>query len=292
MNIDALKIFVTVAKYKNFSRAAEHLNFSQPTISLHIRNLEEEFNEQLLYRSPKYVELTKAGKVLYRNANKILTLYSNTKDEINHLSNIVSGSIKIGASYTIGEYLLPKYLAQFTSAHPDVDIEVMIKNTEEITELIRQARLDIGLIEGKIVNNDLVVKPFLEDEMVLVTSPSSPIASKDDILPTQLNNQTWIFREIGSGTRAYSDYLIKEWNLSIMRSYIFNSSQGIKEAVLNNLGIAVLSHIIVEKELERGELVAISINKAHFTRTLSFIHQTSHSFSMAERVFVNEILEK
>ncbi|RBW69014.1 LysR family transcriptional regulator [Bacillus taeanensis] len=292
MNIDALKVFIAVAELKNFSRAAEQLNFSQPSISLQIRNLEKEFQEQLVYRSPKHVELTKAGKILYRNARDIISLYNDTITSIDQLKNIVSGSLKIGASYTIGEYVLPKVLAQFAADYPEIDIEVKIENTDDVTEEVRHTQLDMGLIEGSISYDDIVVQPFMEDEMVLITAPSHPLAKKQIIDPKELHNQVWIMRETGSGTRAYSDLLIKEWNLPVSRSFIFSSSQGIKEAVINGLGIAILSHLIVAKELERGELVAVTIKKNRFVRQLSIIHPPKRSFSKAEEVFLEKLLKE
>jgi LysR family transcriptional regulator, transcriptional activator of the cysJI operon len=292
MNIDALKVFIAVAELKNFSRAAEQLNFSQPSISLQIRNLEKEFQEQLVYRSPKHVELTKSGKILYRNAKKMLSLYNDTIASIDQLKNIVSGTLKIGASYTIGEYVLPKLLAEFAVDYPEVDIEVKIENTDDVTEAVRHAQLDIGLIEGSIPYEDVAIQPFMEDELVLITDPSHPFAKKQIIDRKDLHDQVWIIREAGSGTRAYSDQLIKDWNLAVNRSFIFSSSQGIKEAVINGLGIALLSHLIVAKELERGELVAVTIKKNRFARQFSIIHSPKRSFSKVEEVFLEKLLKE
>ncbi len=109
MNVDILKIFVTVVEQKHFSRAAELLNLSQPGVSMHIRNLENEFDTTLIQRSPKHVQVTEAGNILYIHAKQMLSLYEDAKQEINELHNVVTGTLRIGASFTIGEYLLPKY---------------------------------------------------------------------------------------------------------------------------------------------------------------------------------------
>lgn len=109
MNVDILKIFVTVVEQKHFSRAAELLNLSQPGVSMHIRNLENEFGKTLIQRSPKHVQVTEAGNILYIHAKQMLSLYEEAKQEINELDNVVTGTLRIGASFTIGEYLLPKY---------------------------------------------------------------------------------------------------------------------------------------------------------------------------------------
>lgn len=131
MIVDTLKVFVTVVEQSNFSRAAEILNLSQPGVSLHIRNLENEFGVKLLHRSSKQVKTTEAGHILYARAKQILSQYEAASEEISLLRNEVTGSLKIGASFTIGEYILPVY-SQFVNQYPQVDVHVNIANTEEI----------------------------------------------------------------------------------------------------------------------------------------------------------------
>lgn len=291
MNIEALRVFITVADLKNFSRAAEQLNFSQPNVSLQIRNLEDTFNEKLINRTPKHVELTKAGQIVYEQARKIISIYDETSDAINELKNVVSGTLKIGASFTIGEYVMPKILAEFASIYPQIEIELNISNTDTINDGVKANKFDIGLIEGSVQYDDLESEPFLDDEMVLIVSPDNPLAKKQIIDPSELNNQTWILRESGSGTRAYSDELINRWELTSKRNYVFSSSQAVKEAVSAGLGIAVLSHLIVAKEIKNGELKVVTIKKNRFERQFSIIYNKGRSFSKAENVFLQKLHE-
>lgn len=166
--MDPLKVFVTVIEQKNFSKAGDILNLSQPGVSLHIKNLENELGTKLIYRSPKQVQITEPGKILYRHAKQMLDHYETAIREINEFNNVVSGTMKIGASFTIGEYYLPKVLAEFAAQYPLVDIQIIISNSNEVIQGIRSNKLDIGLIEGETDYKDIDVRPFMNDEMIVV----------------------------------------------------------------------------------------------------------------------------
>ncbi|MCR8635050.1 LysR family transcriptional regulator [Paenibacillus radicis (ex Xue et al. 2023)] len=290
MIVETLKVFVTVTEQSNFSRAAELLNLSQPGVSLHIRNLEQEMGAKLMHRSPKQVKLTEAGTLLYKNAKQILSLYENAKQEIHLLQNAVTGSLKIGASFTIGEYVMPRLLAEFTSLYPQVDIQVNIGNTEEIIQAVRINELDLGLVEGHVTQFDIEAIPYMKDEMILVAPPGHPLSSLRIAEPSMLQDQVWVLRESGSGTRAFSDAFIHDAGLSVRRSYIFNSSQGVKESVAAGLGIAILSRLVVRKELEAGEIIDVPIKETSFTRDFLMIHGKKMPITMAMKMFVQKLI--
>ncbi|NOU71734.1 LysR family transcriptional regulator [Paenibacillus sp. LMG 31458] len=292
MIVDTLRVFVTVAEQRNFSRAAELLNLSQPAVSLHIRNLENEFSAKLMHRSPKHVVLTEAGEILYRQAKQILSLYEQGKQDIHLLNQKVTGSIQIGASFTIGEYILPRPLAEFAGQFPDVDISVKIANTEEISLALIANKLDLGLVEGHVTQNDLQITSYMKDEMVLIAPNNHPLSSKKTVKPDMLHDYTWIFREHGSGTRSFSDQFIHTTGLRIKQSYVFTSSQGVKEAVSAGLGISILSRWIVRKELESGEISAIPLSPKLSERNFWIIQNKNHSSTMAINMFIRKLLER
>ncbi|MVP01675.1 LysR family transcriptional regulator [Paenibacillus lutrae] len=288
MIVDHLRVFAAVAEHRNFSRAAEALNISQPGVSQHIRSLEQEFDSKLINRSPKRVQLTEAGELLYTRARKILRLYDEARQEIDALKHVVTGSLRIGASFTIGEYILPRLLADYAKQYPQVDIHSTIANTVEVVHGVRHDQFHIGLIEGHTDASDLSVEPFMEDEMILVAPHDHPLAHKPFNLHA-LQDQTWVWRETGSGTRNFSDQLIAEWNLRVGRSFMFSSSQSIKEAVAAGLGIAFLSRWIVRRELEAGEIVDIGIGGSKLTRSFAIVRSASLEGSKAVEVFVQKV---
>jgi len=292
MIVDTLKVFVTVAEQRNFSRAAEMLNLSQPGVSQHIRNLENEFGVQLMHRSSKQVKMTEAGQILYKQATQMLSLYEAAKEEIHLLRNEVTGSLRIGASFTIGEYILPRLLSQFVNQYPQVDIQVTIANTEEIAQAVHSKELDIGLVEGHVEYSEILLHPpFMEDEMLLVSSTAHPLHSLRTVESQMLQDQVWIFRENGSGTRAYSDQFIQDTQLRVTRSFVFNSSQGVKEAVVVGLGIAMLSRWVIHKELESGELHHIQVKGKRFTRDFHILQEPKSLDTMAVKIFIQKIRE-
>jgi DNA-binding transcriptional LysR family regulator len=289
MITEALRVFVTVTEQSHFSRAAELLNISQPGVSQHIRNLENELGAKLLHRSPKHVRLTEAGEMMYKTAKQILSLYEGTIQDIHRLQDKVTGMIQIGASFTIGEYVLPKRLAEFAAQYPLVAMQVTIGNTEEIVQAVRASVLDIGLIEGEANAADLVITPFMKDEMILIAPSAHPLAAAHFVDADMLQNQVWVLRESGSGTRAYSDQFIQDAKIAQKRSYVFNSSQSVKEAVISGLGIAMLSRWVVRRELESGEMSELRLNKDRFERSFSIIRHKEGSATMASEVFVQRL---
>ncbi|OCT17261.1 LysR family transcriptional regulator [Paenibacillus pectinilyticus] len=291
MIVDALRVFVTVAEQKNFSRAGALLNLSQPAVSLQIRNLENEMNAKLMHRSPKLVVLTDAGEILYRQAKQILSLYEQGKQDIQLLHQKVTGSIQIGASFTIGEYILPRLLAEFAYQFPEVNMSLTIANTEEIAFGLKANKLDLGLVEGEISQNGIEMTAYMKDEMILIASPNHPLRTKKTVKSDMLHDCTWILREHGSGTRSYSDTFIHTTGLRIKQSYVFTSSQGVKEAVAAGLGISILSRWIVRKELEAGEVVAIPLSPKLTERDFWIIQNKDDSSSMAIQMFIQKLLE-
>ncbi|MFC0472577.1 LysR family transcriptional regulator [Halalkalibacter kiskunsagensis] len=290
MNIDHLKIFVTVVELRHFSKAAKLLNLSQPNVSLHIRNVENELETTLFIRSPKQVKVTAAGEKFYIKAKEILSLYEEAKQEIADQKHIVQGTIKIGASFTIGEYILPRVLAEYANEHPGVNVEVIVGNTEEVISKTRSNELDISLIEGEVIDHEIEAVPFMNDEIIIIAPTNHPLSQLRMVKPELLQDQVWILRESGSGTRAYSNQLIQNLNLHVRRSFVFSSSQGIKEAVSAGLGIAMISRLTVRKELELGELKEINVANRRFTRKLSIIKGRHDFVSRAHDLFIEKIM--
>lgn len=290
MITDPLKIFVTVVELKNFSRAAEELYLSQPSVSLQVRNLENGLGTKLINRSPKHLELTQAGEIFYGYAKNILLLYDKAKEEIDQLSNVVTGGLKVGASNTIGEYILPYVLTEFAAQFPNVGIETSISNTEEISQAIRANYLDLALVEGEVNPSDFVIHPLIEDEIILVVPNQHPLARLPIVTADHLQDQVWILRESGSGTRAFSDKLIKDRGINVKKSYIIGSGQAVKKAVIAGLGIALVSSWIVREELNSRELTAIRIKGKRLTRFFSLIKSKNHEQSKAMEVFTEQLL--
>jgi LysR family transcriptional regulator, transcriptional activator of the cysJI operon len=268
-----LQVYIAVVENKNFSRAAEKLHMTQPAISQYIRTFEENLGVRLLDRTNKYVRVTKAGEIVYYHAKEIVGLYTKLGSLLDDLTNQVKGPISVGASYTFGEYVLPHVIAKMKKQYPDIKPTVTIGNTEKIVELVRSHQLDIGIIEGQIKKEKkLEIQDFASDHMVIIASVNHPLACKNGrIITTELESDTWVLREDGSGTREAGENVFKQLQISPKNIITFGSTQAIKEAVEAGLGISILSQLVVQKDLEQGTLKILECKGLPYTRQFSFI---------------------
>nr|WP_142506184.1 LysR family transcriptional regulator [Melghirimyces algeriensis] len=271
-----LRVFVTVAKAKNFSRAAEQLHLTQPAVSQHIRSLEETFGTLLLERTNKSVRLTPAGEILLQEGEKILHQYERMERLIHDLTQGTGGPLSIGASYTFGEYVLPRIISAFGNQYPGVNPSVTIANTTEIAEGVRRRRLDIGIVEGEVHHQELTIRHVADDELMVVLPAEHPLSGQQITPLTNLANENWILREPGSGTRAVADSLFQNNHFTPLKVMEFGSIQTIKESVEAGMGITLLSPWAIRKEQFWGTLFPIRIKDCPLHRRFTALtHATS-----------------
>lgn len=263
-----LLVFVTVADKKNFSRAAEALSLTQPAISQQIHSLEEYYGSKLFERTSKRVELTRSGETLLPYAKRILELSAAAKGAVDDLSGRVTGRMTIGATLTIGEYILPQLLAEYTKLYPEVEVEMMIANTEEIGEMALDHRLDAALVEGRFTHKTLTLTPFLEDEMLLIAPGDHPLAAQESITVADLARESFVLREAGSGTRVVAEEVLRSLGVHPAKMYAFGSTQAIKEAVEAGMGLTILSKWCIRKEESFGTLKRLLVPGFTFSRPL------------------------
>jgi LysR family transcriptional regulator, transcriptional activator of the cysJI operon len=292
LNYDELKTFVTLAEVKNFTKTAEMLLMSQPSVSLHIKNLEAEFQTKLFLRSPKFLQITPTGELLYERAKKMLTIYEQTKQDILEHHHIIKGELKIGASFTIGEYILPPLLYDLQQHYPELKLEVMIGNTEEIVKAVRLYQVDVGLIEGQTNDKEICVHSFMKDELFIVSSPHHELAKKEEVTMADLQNQSWVSREAGSGTGGYLNHVIRSNGLKVKSLLTISSNQGIKEMLINGMGLSLLSYSVIERDVQHGNLSIIKVKNQSFTRTLSYIYAPMMTDKRNVKTFINALLNK
>jgi DNA-binding transcriptional LysR family regulator len=281
-----LAAFVEVVEQKGFSRAASTLHMTQPAVSQQIRALERDLGARLLERSNRYLHLTAAGEIVYEHARQILELEERMRRYVSDLTQAASGSLAIGASYTIGEYLLPHALAAFRRRHPLVTPTVTIANTQRIAELVVARRLEAGLVEGDVFLPQAQARPLFEDRLTIVAPPEHRLAGSRDIALSELARETWIVREEGSGTRAASDSFFANYALSSVSRLEFGSTQMIKEAVLAGMGVSLLSRWATRREVAQGALVELAAPGTPCVRQFSVLTLRSRFQTRALEVFL------
>ncbi|TCP55568.1 DNA-binding transcriptional LysR family regulator [Tumebacillus sp. BK434] len=282
-----LQVFAMVAEKKSFSRAAEALRLTQPAISQQIHTLEEYYGTKLFERTSKRVELTAAGETLLPYAKQILDLSAKSKGALDDLMGRVTGKLTIGATFTIGEYILPQVLAEYTQRFPEVELNMLIHNTEEIGEMMLDYSIDAGVVEGRLQHRHLTLTPFLDDEVVLFAPPSHPLARSAAVRAEQLEEHAFILREAGSGTRATAEDYLQKIGVEPRKVISIGSTQGIKEAVEAGMGLAILSQWCVRRELQTGSLKRLTVDAFRYSRPLSVLERAGRFQSRAASEFVS-----
>lgn len=284
-----LEIFKTVAEKESFSKAAEVHFMTQPAVSQYIRTLEDNIGTRLLDRSNKYVHLNKAGEIVYHYGKEILGLYTMMQNLVDDLTNTASGPLAIGASYTFGEYVLPRIIADLKRSYPEIEPTITIGNTNRIANLVDTHQLDVGIVEGHFNNKNIIIEPIAEDEMVIVSSPKNKLFDKEgEIKINDLEKETWIVREQGSGTREATEKMFQQLNIAPSQLMHFGSTQLIKEAVAAGLGISLLSKWSIQKEVKYGDLKIISMEGLPIKREFSIITKSPFQ-TKALDVFIEKL---
>jgi len=284
-------VFKEVAETKNITLSAKKLHMSQPSISLQIQNLENQYGARFFDRTNKGVTLTKAGEIFYAHIRNVLDILSNAKEQIIALSKDQRGLIYLGATLTIGEYILPHILAFLYKTHPDVDFKVKIANTESISQDVLEKKIHIGLIEGPVRRHkDLKVESFWEDELVVVLPYSHPWASRNSITLAELPSERLVTREVGSGTRRVMEMALQERGLEPDQLNItmeLGSTEAIKQVVSAGLGITIISSLTVRRECDQQIFKALKIQDAPVYRPLSILTNAQSSQNKDERLLID-----
>lgn len=271
-----LKVFCTVAETKSFSKASEIIHLTQPAVSLLVQAIEDVYETKLFDRSNNTVTLTPAGEMLYKYAKEILNLYAGAEKNIGEITGFVKGSLSIGASSTIGNYLLPGVISDFRKTHPKIKVHLLVGNTKRVVELLNSGNIDIGLVEGEVVKYKMVVEKLVADELALIVSPLHPWAKKKSISVVEITKEPFIFREEGSGTRQVIEKYLSKHRITpqdMTISMILGSTEAIKESVENTMGIAIISRWAVRKEIRYGTLKTLSFKEEKMLRDFSLIFQ-------------------
>ncbi|GAK09095.1 LysR family transcriptional regulator [Geomicrobium sp. JCM 19038] len=263
---ERMNVFFTVAKERQFTKAAITLNRTQPNVSLTVKKLEEELKTTLFIRGKRHVELTKAGNILYERVKQLYDLAEETTLMLHELQTEVRGLVTIGASYSIGEYVLPPLLQTIRLQYPNLFFDVVIANTDEIKRALLNQHIDFGFIEGEISSEGLTIEQLSEDEMCLTASPNDPLASIAQVTVADLQGRAWVIREEGSGTRDYLNAFFERHQLSTETMTTIGSNQGVKEAVMSGLGISLLSRAVIDRDLKNGLLVELSLEELNLRR--------------------------
>ncbi|MBO8170471.1 MAG: LysR family transcriptional regulator [Bacillaceae bacterium] len=270
MNLDSFKMFCLVVENGSISEAARKFFVSQPAVTRQIQALEEYYDVLLFERTGGKLKITEAGKLLYPYMKAILEDHERAKEALSNFKGKYQAQVCVGATLTIGEYLLPRLLERFKREVTDLNLTIRVANTQEILESLAEHTIDLALIEGKVNDDSLIVEKFADDELILICPVEHEWADKEEITIDELTKERMIWREVGSGTRMIvENALEKEGVLDrIVTSMEIGSTQAIKGAVEAGLGVAFLSKMTVIRELELNLVKEVKVKDFEIKREL------------------------
>ena len=279
MKLRHLNIFITVCEHQNMTRAAKALYLSQPSVSQAISELENFYDVKLFERLNRRLYITSAGEKLLYYARLISNLAEQAKKELSEFG--ISGSLRVGASLTIGAYLLPKLIATFSEQMPTIELFTAVDNTNVIERMILKDEIDVGLVEGPVHSHDIIERYIQTDHLVLIASPKHPISQKSIITVADLQGLKFIVREAGSGTRFIFENAMQAAGISWEIAGWYHTTETIKQAVRANLGLAVVPQISIEEDLKMGWIIPLDVQGIKLTRNFNFIYHKQKFFTPA-----------
>ena len=289
MDIRHLLTFCTVVDRGSFSGAAEDLGISQPAVSAQIRSLEERLGQRLLDRNGRRVTLTEAGLVLEVHARRMVALEADLEREMGEVGARIAGRLLVGSSTGPGEVLLPRLLGAFRAEHPDVTVSLVVHDTQTICDRVLDGELELGIVGADRPQRGLEFAPFLRDELVVIVGKGHPLAGRRSIALEELAAEPLLMQQQGSGVRAVLEGALRAAGIRLQDVRVemeLGLQQSVKAAVLDGLGITVISRLAVAAEVADGLLVALPIEGHELARDFSVVRASGRTPTRLTSAFV------
>ena len=293
MDFRRLEVFAKVAELRSFSRAAEALGLTQPTVSEHVRALEDELGAPLLDRLGRGAAPTRAGSLLLGYARRMLALSREARQALDQFQGRLSGELVVGGSTIPGEYLLPAMIGRFKTLYPDISVCLLIGSSRQVTEWIEDGRAEVGVVGARPSPKSLVARELQADELVLVVPPAHAWAGKTEVMLAELKAEPLLVRERGSGSREALERALAEVNAALSGFRIageIGSTQAIKQAVRAGVGLALVSKRAVEDECRANLLHCLKVKDLRVSRAFYLVTHRDRSRSPLAQAFV-ELVE-
>ncbi|MGB0954955.1 MAG: LysR family transcriptional regulator [Panacagrimonas sp.] len=286
MNLKHLAIFRAVAQTGSVSGGAARLFISQSAVSKQLADFEAALGLPLFDRLPRGVRLTQAGRVLLGHANRLFAVEAQASRALADLKGLASGNIAIGASRTIGSYLLPQRLANFHSAYPGIALQLRVDNSQIVEQLLVDGEIDLAFTEGPGQHEQLQYRAFMQDALVLIANPDHAYAHAGEIRLKQLTQVPILMHEPGSGTRDVTEKQLMAKGVQVRPVMTLASTEAIKQTVAAGAGLAFISALSIDQELRNRTLKVVRIKQFSITRPLYQVRLKSLAPSPANKAFL------
>ncbi len=289
MDLWQLHIFCKVVELKSFSKAGETIHLSQPTVSSHIKDLEDHLGCRLIDRMSKEALPTKAGELLYRYAKRLLALRNETETAMAEFKGKIKGTLVIGGSTIPGGYLLPQIVGAFTQQFPDIFISLVIGDTQKIINDTLEGMIEFGVVGARSGSKKISQEKLLDDEMLVIVPKHHPWSDKKSISVKMLLDEAFIIRESGSGTLKSIAASLSSVGYSIDDLKVvaeMGSTESVRQAIKHGAGISILSTLAVAEEVKAGALSALAVDGLNLTRRFYLTWHKSRSLSPLSEAFI------
>lgn len=291
LNLHQLTTFQVVAKHCSFVRAAEELHFSQPAVSAQIRHLEKTLGVKLFDQIGRKTHLTQAGEELYLYSQKIFSVIDETLEVMEALRSPYYGRLSVGADTTVGSYVIPGLLGKFRQIYPQVEILLQVLNRLSLVEAILNNRVEMAIMGSVPDDAPVEIEPFAYNPLVLVAAPSHRLAGLRNVSIEELGREHFLLREPGSGTRAALENALQEAGLPLQVSMQVGNNSAIKQGVTAGLGIALISRVAIDMELETNRLVILDVEGFPIIRQWRIVHIKDKYLSATAKAFKSFLLQ-
>jgi DNA-binding transcriptional LysR family regulator len=289
LDLRQVEVFYYVAKFRSFSKAAEALLLTQPTISGHIKALEESLSLVLFDRLGREVSLTRAGEVLYGYARRLLSTKTAALQALQELQGGLRGELILGGSSIPGQYVLPPVLGQFKRAYPAITVVLSITDTMDILERIVHGELELGFVGACVSHPQVAYQRFVEDELVLTVAQQHPWATQGAVPLAALLTEPFIQRERGSGSRLVIEQTLKQHGVEpamLLIAAEMGSTEAIKQGIKAGIGVSIISRLALTDELRAGSLCTVAVQDVVFRRSFYSIRHQGRTLSPLGQTFV------
>lgn len=287
MNMQQLKVFIEMCGGRTLAESADRLGLKQPTVSFHLRKLEEELGVELFRKQSRSLHPNEAAAELLPYARRIVHLTETASSAMAAYGSKRGGRLRIGASYTPATYVLPPHFASYRNLNPDVSLMLTVKQAESVLAMLRDYEIDAGIVSlGSLEERGLIIVPLVQDELKLLISPLNPLSMADTITIDQMRDETFLLHEVGSTSRTLSDEWAKGNGLQWGQVMELGAIETIKEAIKCNMGIGILPARSVGREVEAGELVMRSLPLYENKRHICLAYRDEEQLSGAVRSFI------
>jgi len=289
VDLRRLEIFLKVAELGSFSRAADALFLTQPTVSEHVRTLEDELGVQLLDRLGRGTTPTKAGALLLGYARRLLALSKEARQAIEQFQGRMTGELVVGGSTIPGEYVLPALIGAFRTKYPEVSIALRIAGSRQVQEWVEQGHVEVGVVGVMPSSRVLESRPLMDDDLVLAVPPEHPWVARKTVTVEDVKREPLILRERGSGSRETLENGLKALGQALENFHVIAeiaSTQAVKQAVRAGLGVSFVSRLAVEDECRAKLLACVKVRDLNVTRAFHVIAHRDRSRSPLAEAFL------